>query len=961
MSSINLLMPNIPIKTELKAYYDYKSFKNNILYDYTANKFNVPVSTGKVTVNKNFISGNNQTALIFPSGMVTQTYTLIHLMKYNGTNRQRILQDYNGNWSSGFSGNKNGMAFHGKWITQYQKSIFPQNDWILSVDTMSTYSANKQNLTVKQGFDNIDSDGFDDSYDDDNDDNDNDDDNKYDNDIHDIESDEEFGMIENFKGFGRSFKKISRAFKPPKRKKSSIRLSINRSKKVSATENSDWAFVMLALYDGQLTTQDITKMENFILNTQYKGYVNFFNPNSLKIPPSLPIKDGLTAYYDYNSFFNSTWYDYTKKNNAVLSSGGVNVNNGYIEGNDTTRILFPKKLLNENYTLIHITKYNGKNKQRILQGIDVDWLSGFWNGFNYSGYHNEWITPNNTDLTTKQMKKMSKTMIKKLKESTNNKNHLFGINDWMLTIDSLNSLRSNQKNMTLNNFNKKKTKTPNQIAINMGKENKKTSDWAMAVVIVYNRTLTQSEILELEKWLMSVQYQGLIKQSLAALNYSCVPNIIKSKNEQIYMGKPNKTYSEFEYASYNKKALVPCSQENIRVAKPLKNILCANWESNPIASDPELCNNAFKYYNLYKTDNPLVTKGKDLNYSNKNTIEDSHTLFDLATYNTGAFSDTNTADSIKKELQNIISQTPLKLGCCLRDQKNNSATQVSVRVPLSPQIAKKNPKLKKFNFERENLTIPEGTCPANLYNGSDYCNTFYDLYCQNVSNYFQQQGFSNDDFFSYAPECACYAPTKGTKNYAVPSGVPPKCYKEGCSEDNVNAYIDPISRKGQCNLTVCSSLIDLSGVKAGGNVSVNPVVNNNCGSETNASSSASDTTGTPQGDDKKLAKSSGNSSNNTSNNSSDNNQSESDDQSSPTSSNETDANNTSSSALTSKKSSNETDANNTSSSELADGSSNMIMGIVVFVIILAVIIGAYYYMTSKSSKKEHKEHKEHKN
>ena len=939
MSSINLTMPNIPIKTELKAYYDYKSFKNNTLYDYTANKFDVPVSTGKVTVNKNFISGNQQTALIFPSGMVTKTYTLIHLMKYNGNNKQRILQDYNGNWLSGFHGTRNGMAFHGRWITQYQKSIFPQNDWILSVDTMSTYRANKKNLTVKQGFDNIDSDGFDNSYDDDNDYSDDNysDNDEYDNDVNDIESDEEFGMIENFKGFGRSFR---RAFTPhhKKRKKASIRLSINRSKKVSATENSDWAFVMLALYDGSLTTQDITKMENFILNTQYKGYVNFFNPNSLKIPQSLPVKDGLTAYYDYKSFANSTWYDYTKKNNAVLSLGGVNVNNGYIEGSNATHILFPKKLLNENYTLVHITKYNGGNRQRILQGIDVNWLSGFWGGFNYVGYHNEWITPNNANLTAKQMKKMGKTAIKQLREATNNKNRLFGVNDWMLTVDSLNSLRSNKHNVTLNNFNKKNTKTPNQIAINMGTQSKETSDWAMAAVIVYNRTLTQSEISELEQWLIATQYQGLIKQSLNDLNYSCIPNTIKSENEQIYMGKPNKTYSEFEYASYNEKALVPCSQENKRVAKPLKNILCANWESNPVASDPELCNNAFKYYNLYKTDNPLVTKGNDLNYSNKNTIEDSATLFDLATYNTSAFTDTNTADAIKEELQKIISQTPLKLGCCLRDQKNNSATNVSVKVPLSPQVAKQNPQLKKFNFERENLTIPEGTCPANLYAGSDDCNTFYDLYCQNVSNYFQQQGFSNDKFFSYAPECACYAPTKGTKNYAVPSGVPPKCYKEGCSKDNSNAYLDPISRTGQCNLTVCSSLIDLSGVKAGGNVSVNPVVNNQCGSETNASSSTADTTGTPQGHDEKLAKSSGDSS--------DNNQSTSGNQSSP--------------ALTSDTSSNNTSASNTSSSESADGSSGMIMGVVVFVIILVVIIGAYYYMTSKSSKKEKKHKKDEK-
>jgi hypothetical protein len=900
MSSINLQMPKIPITTDLKAYYDYKSFKDNILYDYTINKYNAPTFAGTIVENSTYLSGDNAASIIFPKDMMVTTYTLIHLCKYNGERRGRIIQDYYNDWLSGFWENRNGISYNGKWITQNKYSVYPVDNWILSISTATTYRVNEQDQKenfsmMEENFENNNNEYYDD---------------------YDENDDENFGLIEQFKGFGKFKKTISKPIstvttpikkvvtpiakvttpiakiaipivkeiKSPFVKKKSPpngrRLSINKSTQISAAENSDWAFVMLALYDVELTPEQIKEIENFILNVQYKNYVKFFNASSLIIPSDLPIKSGLSGYYDSESFEDTTWYDYTKKNNATLLNGGVDTSSGQLRGNTDSQIIFPTKLLSENYTLIHIMKYNGENRKRILQGYKMNWLSGFWNNMNDVAYHGEWITKSKSDTI---------------------KNTL--INDWKITVDNLNSLRSNQINMTLNNFDKKLTSS-SQLIINGGNNKDEYSDWAIVAIIVYDRTLTAEEVLILEQWMMHTKYQGYVTQSLVDLNYKCFANP-NSENGPV-MGKMNNTYSEYEYASYNENTLIPCKQENVQESKKLNNLLCTNWDAHPMESDPELCNNAFKYYNLYKTNNPLITKGNDIKYSNKNTIEDNIKLFNLASYNSSSFPDSNSKESIQSELQNIISETPMKLGCCMRIKDDNTQKLITVRVPISPQVASENAKLKLFNFERENLTIPADTCPVDLYNGSSKCDTFYDLYCENVSNYFKQEGLPNEDMFKYAPECACYAPIEETVNYAVPIGIPPKCYKEGCNNDNKNAYIDPISRKEQCNLTVCSSLVNLSGVKAGGNISVNPVINNNCGSESTVSNT---TTETPTSDDKKISNtSSTQESNNSSNNTSNNNS--------------------------------ETNSELTSSTY----SLTMIISIVVFVLIIALISGAYYFL-----------------
>lgn len=233
--------------------------------------------------------------------------------------------------------------------------------------------------------------------------------------------------------------------------------------------------------------------------------------------------------------------------------------------------------------------------------------------------------------------------------------------------------------------------------------------------------------------------------------------------------------------------------------------------------------------------NPLVLSGTSLNDSIKNIITDENELMQLANQNTTTLSavsgfDSNTIEGINIGLNSVLQNVPLKTGCCMRTQNDNTAKSVKVRVNLEPGAIGN---LKKFGFEWKTLNIPAGTCPSNLYKGSPDCDTFYDVYCENVNKVFTedigpQVDDSTNQYPIYAPDCACYAPLAiGQESY--PPGIPSACYKADCALDAKASYPDPTSRDQPCNATICSSVINTAGLKAGGKVNINPTVVQECG------------------------------------------------------------------------------------------------------------------------------------
>jgi hypothetical protein len=238
---------------------------------------------------------------------------------------------------------------------------------------------------------------------------------------------------------------------------------------------------------------------------------------------------------------------------------------------------------------------------------------------------------------------------------------------------------------------------------------------------------------------------------------------------------------------------------------------------------------------MNSNNNPLILNGNNLNQSLKNIITDENTLMQLSTQNNNIFNNINgfnpnTTEGINIGINSILQEVPLKTGCCMRNQNDNTARSVQVRVELQPNAIGN---LKEYGFEWKTLNIPAGTCPSNLYKGSPYCDTFFDVYCENINTVFTEQfGKQIDDstnkYPTYAPECACYAPLAvGQESY--PSGIPSACYKVGCAITDSPSYPDPISRTQPCDATICSSVINAAGLQVKGNSNINPTVVQECG------------------------------------------------------------------------------------------------------------------------------------
>ncbi len=258
------------------------------------------------------------------------------------------------------------------------------------------------------------------------------------------------------------------------------------------------------------------------------------------------------------------------------------------------------------------------------------------------------------------------------------------------------------------------------------------------------------------------------------------------------------------------------------------------------------CYQAFKEFNLFPTDNILAVKNKNLKQDLKTQISDTAKLNKLYLQYSSAFNDpdlsyTSNTDNIKTGINEVLKDYPLKAYCCNRRKKTDSAT---IRIPLDPTEDYSNSSIdvKKFGFNFRNLPVnsddSQDVCPTEFSKGSSDCDTFMKFYCDTVIDYMQKQGIEPNKYLSqYAPECQCYAPnTPGTESLV---NVPSVCYKAGC-DSGTTTYLDPGSRDKdgnavQCNIQICSQVLNVQGNTAGGGVNVDGNFNNQCSQNTGSS------------------------------------------------------------------------------------------------------------------------------
>ena len=194
---------------------------------------------------------------------------------------------------------------------------------------------------------------------------------------------------------------------------------------------------------------------------------------------SLPVTNGLIAQYDAASWNNAlqVWLDRSGNGNNTSPEdvrGTINYdsNNGFLFGATTAGIRFPAAIVNSpDYTFIHLAKYNNGVKQRIFQGVTTDWASGFINGKAGVAFHNGYITQSASDLYNYR---------------------------WVVSSDQRNKYRAQSVDFTTGTAG---SPGYGRIGLNYGLKTAEYSTWAVAEVLVYNRILTDTELVSVENYL----------------------------------------------------------------------------------------------------------------------------------------------------------------------------------------------------------------------------------------------------------------------------------------------------------------------------------------------------------------------------------------------------------------------------------------------------------------------------
>jgi len=165
--------------------------------------------------------------------------------------------------------------------------------------------------------------------------------------------------------------------------------------------------------------------------------------------------------------------DITSTSGTIAASIDTFTGQSYVYGGTTATLTLPfvPATSSSPYTFFHVAKYNGVAKQRIFQGKTFNWLSGYWQGNSGVAYHNNWVTATTSveyDLTT-----------------------------WLLSADRPTNFRANMVDKTTLTV----AASADQIAVNTGNVAAEASDWAISEMIYYTRTLSDAEVILVERYL----------------------------------------------------------------------------------------------------------------------------------------------------------------------------------------------------------------------------------------------------------------------------------------------------------------------------------------------------------------------------------------------------------------------------------------------------------------------------
>ena len=196
-------------------------------------------------------------------------------------------------------------------------------------------------------------------------------------------------------------------------------------------------------------------------------------------------------------------------------------------------------------------------------------------------------------------------------------------------------------------------------------------------------------------------------------------------------------------------------------------------------------------------------------------------------------------EAAKKTLDDILAKTTIKRACCMMSE-NDDERKVKVRIPTPNGIIHDTSSTQgqlahQYNYLDVPVTVSKSLCnivpgyAEGNYHHTSNCDNFYEVYCNNIVENYKKENNNQFDYVKfeyYKPECACYAPKP---DYLSQYSITPECFLPGCTVGS-NAYMDPISRNSECDLTICNTEFNVSDVGTnGGNVAVNSVIEQTCG------------------------------------------------------------------------------------------------------------------------------------
>jgi hypothetical protein len=249
---------------------------------------------------------------------------------------------------------------------------------------------------------------------------------------------------------------------------------------------------------------------------------------------------------------------------VILTNGsgnGASVSIPYLYGSTTSKIDWPNGSIPTNFTVCSITRYNGSNRKRILNGKNINWLHGHYEGTRGVAFYNNWI-----NITSKGT-----------------------IDNWVVACGK--NSGSIPNNFMVDGIGvATSTGGLGNDTLSINSRALEYSDWAFSHVLIWDQALTDDEMLLISNYLLDHLLSGISIIKLLNINYnppigtyfyntgftnSLIVSAINTANNQLLfksnknwkstIGQPIKLLTDFYLKSYIANYITATNGTNIPI------------------------------------------------------------------------------------------------------------------------------------------------------------------------------------------------------------------------------------------------------------------------------------------------------------------------------------------------------------------------------------------------------------